>query len=366
MVKIKRSGIFVNLALVIISTIFTLLLSEVAIRFLGQTTMYVSPERDRFWRYDSLLGWTHQPGQNGVFVTPQFRTAVSINSQGLRDREYSYERQNGKQRILILGDSFAWGYGVEEHQRFSELLESSLGVEAINAGVSGYSTDQELIWFRNVGINYSPDLVIVVFAGNDIGDNSRDLVSNIYNKPMFVLENDQLVQKNYPVPRTSPKGKFVYYFSQHSALFYFLVQRYFDILTIYRDSRINTNGLAFNEADTSTADKPFVLTLTLLQEIQKIAASRDAKFLIVATDSWWNGPSGWFYNDFIDELHSQGFLVLDVQSTPGFIPGTMLIPDDGHWNAAGHEFVAGKIKKYIESDQLLIQAQNQVGKPNGQ
>jgi hypothetical protein len=116
--------------------------SVIALRLSGWSPMYVSPERERFWIYDSLLGWAHQPGQENLFTTKQFHTNVRINREGLRDREHSYERTNNTRRILVIGDSFAWGYGVEEDQRFSQLLETSLGVEVINAGVSGYSTDQ--------------------------------------------------------------------------------------------------------------------------------------------------------------------------------------------------------------------------------
>ena len=201
---------------------------------MGLNPLYVSPERDRFWKYDSLLGWAHEPGQEGIFETPQFRTVVRINENGLRDREHSYERQNDIKRILVLGDSFAWGYGVEESERFSQLLEKSLGVEVINAGVSGYSTDQELLWYRNEGIKYETDLVILVFAGNDVGDNDQQLVNTIYYKPKFVIEEGQLVLKGYPVPKTSPQGRFIYSLSQRSALAYFLVQRYFDLLSLYR------------------------------------------------------------------------------------------------------------------------------------
>jgi len=48
-------------------------------------------------------------------------------------------------------------------------------------------------------------------------------------------------------------------------------------------------------------------------------------------------------------------LVLDVESIPGFDPEVMIIPDDGHWNQSGHEFVAEKIKALIKTRQLLSQ-----------
>ena len=81
--------------------------------------------------------------------------------------------------------------------------------------------------------------------------------------------------------------------------------------------------------------------------------------MIVANDRWWNAPSGQTFEEFIDSLHSEGFLVLDVETLPGFDPVKMLIPDDGHWNSAGHEFAAEEIMHFIESNQLLILPQNQ-------
>ena len=349
----KLRGILTNLALIIVSILVALALSEMALRIIGFKALYVSPERDRFWKYDSLLGWAHEPGQEGIFETPQFRTVVRINEKGLRDRQHSYERQNDTERVLVLGDSFAWGYGVEESERFSQLLEKSLDVEVINAGVSGYSTDQELLWYRNEGIKYDNDLVILVLAGNDVGDNDREIVSTIYYKPRFVLEKGQLVLKGYPIPKTSPQGRFVYSLSKRSALAYFLVQRYFDLLSLYSKIKVNSDLANSPGSGISAKSEPFKLTTALMDEMRNIAASRKAKFMVVATDRWWNSPSRETYKDFINTLRAEGFLVLDVESMPGFDPEVMLIPDDGHWNQAGHKFVAEQIQGFIESSQLL-------------
>jgi lysophospholipase L1-like esterase len=354
-VKINSRGILINLSLILISTLFALILSEIALRLMGFNPLYVSPERDRFWKYDSLLGWAHEPGQEGIFETPQFRTVARINENGLRDREHSYERQNDNERILVLGDSFAWGYGVEESERFSQLLEKSLDVEAINAGVSGYSTDQELLWYRNEGIKYETELVVLVLAGNDVGDNDRQLVSTIYYKPKFVIEEGQLVPIGYPVPKTSPQGKFIYSLSQRSALSYFLVQRYFDALSLYSKMKVDSDPSNSPVSGANVEREPFKLTIALIDEMRNIAESRNAKFVIVTTDRWWNSPARETYKDFVSTLRTEGFLVLDVESMPGFDPEVMLIPDDGHWNQAGHKFVAEKIEALIESNRLIDQ-----------
>ena len=353
--KLNGRGILINLSLIIISTLFALFLSEIALRLIGLKPMYVSPERDRFWKYDAILGWAHQPGQEGIFETPQFRTVVRINGKGLRDREHTYERENDTERILVLGDSFAWGYGVEESERFSQRLEEAMDIEVINAGVSGYSTDQELLWYRNEGIKYETDLVIVVIAGNDVGDNDRQLVNTIYYKPKFVIEEGQLIPTGYPVPKTSTQGRFIYSFSQRSALAYFLTQRYFDLLSSYGKMKANSDHATSPVPGLHAEREPFKLTVALVDEIRNIAESRQAEFMVVTTDRWWNSPSEETYEDFIDALQTEGFLVLDVEAMPGFDPEEMLIPDDGHWSQAGHEFVSEKIKDLIETDQLLNQ-----------
>jgi len=351
--KISSRGILINLALFLFSTLFALFLTEIALRLMGLNPLYVSPERDQFWKYDSLLGWAHQPGQEGIFETPQFQTAVRINENGLRDRQHSYQRQNNVKRVLVLGDSFAWGYGVEEPERFSQLLEEDLGVEVINAGVSGYSTDQELLWYQNEGIKYETDLVILVFTGNDVGDNDRQLVNTIYYKPKFVIENGHLVPTGYPVPETSSQGRLIYSLSQRSALAYFLIQRYFDFRSVYARERANSEQVTSPVSGVSAEEEPFKLTMALIDEMRTIAESRNAEFMIVTTDRWWNHPSEKTYQDLITTMQSEGFLVLDVESMPGFDSEKMLIPNDGHWNQTGHYFAGEQIKSLIETNQLL-------------
>jgi lysophospholipase L1-like esterase len=352
-VKINKRGILTNLALVIFSTALAFFITELALRLMGWDPMYVSPERAHFWKYDSQLGWANQPGQEGVFQTPQFRTTVHVNQKGLRDSNHTYDRANNTGRILVLGDSFAWGYGVEEAQRFSQVLQTSMGVEVINAGVSGYSTDQELLWYRSEGVKYNPDLLILVFTGNDIGDNEQQLVYTIYYKPQFVIEDGQPILKNTPVPQTGTRSKIIYDLCQRSSLFYFLVQRFFDFRSIYKNFSVRSANASPLVSAQSPKREPFELTISLLHEISKIAEGEGARFMIVATDHWWNGPSGETYQDFIDTLRTEEFLVLDVERMPGFDPAKMVIPDDGHWNPAGHEFVAQKIGDFIENNQLL-------------
>ena len=139
-------------------------------------------------------------------MTPEYSSLLSFNEKGHRGRNVEYDNPDNKFRILILGDSFAEGYVVNLEDLFSEVLRKKLGdsttqgIEIINTGVAGYSTDQELLFFNNEGYRYRPNLTILLFYENDVFYNNEPKYWRGY-KPYFELENDVLIHKNFPVPQ---------------------------------------------------------------------------------------------------------------------------------------------------------------------
>jgi hypothetical protein len=156
---------------------------ELGLRLTGHTAiyeMYSTPWQ--FWRYDELLGWSHEPGARGEFVGPrpwpvEFRGDVAINSLGLRGPEVPV-RTTSEQRVLFSGDSVVVGFEVDYEKTFVALLERMLRdrlhvpVRTINAGVRGYGTDQDYLYFRERGWRLAPDLVVLFHSGNDPSDNT--------------------------------------------------------------------------------------------------------------------------------------------------------------------------------------------------
>lgn len=75
---------------------------------------------------------------------------------------------------MVLGDSFAWGFGVNDGEIFTDYLESSLSdMEVINLGVTAYGLRQEIDYFKRLGIKFAPDVVVLALVMNDIHD-ARD------------------------------------------------------------------------------------------------------------------------------------------------------------------------------------------------
>lgn len=99
---------------------------------------------------------------------------VATNSAGFRDREYSREKPKDTFRIIGLGDSIMFGWGVNDGAAYLDLLEQRLNIEpqkhfeVLNFAVPGFNTAMEVSLFEHKAIEYQPDLVIVHFVNNDL------------------------------------------------------------------------------------------------------------------------------------------------------------------------------------------------------
>lgn len=95
-----------------------------------------------------------------------------FNSTGLRDREYNISKPDRVKRILFLGDSIVYGHAIKLDESIPKQLEkiyikNNQPVEVLNLGVSGYETDQEVEFLKEVGLKYAPDLVLLGYCLND-------------------------------------------------------------------------------------------------------------------------------------------------------------------------------------------------------
>ena len=148
--------------------------------------------------YHPTRGWTLRPNIKDMAIFD--RKTLNSNSKGLRGKEeYEYQRTAGKRRILVLGDSFTFGEEVSDNQTYSRLLESALpNTEVLNFGVQGYGHDQMLLYLKEEGVKYHPDIVILGFAYFDIYRNLWTFFA--YAKPKFELVSGRLELTNVPVP----------------------------------------------------------------------------------------------------------------------------------------------------------------------
>jgi len=116
-------------------------------------------------QFDKHLGYTLKPG-HCVFSGNEFRNEYYINSQGLRDDELSLDHPP----IIVTGDSFAMGWGVDQKETFAQILEQKTGLRVLNAAISSYGTAREIMMIRRIPTDRLQYLIIQ-YCGNDYEEN---------------------------------------------------------------------------------------------------------------------------------------------------------------------------------------------------
>jgi hypothetical protein len=148
----------------------------------GVRVLHLVPSR--FWQPHPLLGTWHVAGKTGWWTQEEheFTVPVTISSAGLRDVEHEVAKPPGVRRVLLLGDSYIEALQVPLEQMIGRQLEQRLSEaggrrwEVISVGVSGYGTASELLYYREMGRRWSPDVVVLAFyPGNDVRNNSPSL-----------------------------------------------------------------------------------------------------------------------------------------------------------------------------------------------
>jgi hypothetical protein len=175
-----------------------LLLAEIILEGLGAVPSFQTYSASRGWRLRSgATGWQSREGV----------AHVAINADGRRGPRVAPAKPPGTLRIAVLGDSFVEAIHVPYEDSVCAVLTRELArrcpggarVEVLNFGVSGYSTAQELLTLREEVWRYAPDVVVLaVFTGNDISDNSPLLDSGTYFngercRPYFRYQDGGLV-----------------------------------------------------------------------------------------------------------------------------------------------------------------------------
>ena len=202
----KLNNLAINIGLIFVALITGILAGEIGLRAakiegLKKVNNNEPLRPTIFHTYDRYRAWALQPGFT-AWWREEGEAYIEINSDGLRDREYSKIKPENTLRIAILGDSFAEAVQVPIEKTFWSIIEQKLTkcdsitdrkVEVINFGVHGYSTLQELLTLRHQVWDYNPDIVLLAFfIGNDIINNSKKLEYSQY-RPFLVYENGELV-----------------------------------------------------------------------------------------------------------------------------------------------------------------------------
>jgi lysophospholipase L1-like esterase len=201
-----RRRLLFRLALALGLLALTLSAAEFGARTILGADFVSGQLRSKTWKvcgqYDAQLGWVNAPGSYARVRDREIDYTARINSSGYRDPERSPTPADGVQRVLVLGDSVTWGWGVDDGRRYSDLLEDWFGgaVEFINMAVPGYGTDQQFWTLSERALAFEPDAVLLCLIINDLFEVTNDRVYGMA-KPRFVHTASGAWEiENRPVP----------------------------------------------------------------------------------------------------------------------------------------------------------------------
>jgi lysophospholipase L1-like esterase len=191
--SVKRRG--ANLLLLTFSVMLVLVGAEVVLSLFYPTEYLQVPDRDSADLFESIL---HQPSAVpglSFELSPNRQKKyegiwIRTNNQGMRDSEPLPIGNPSVSRIVVLGDSFTFGYRVDVASSFPSLLEQKLNqgatqkqFEVLNLGVCGYNTQDEALVLEHKGLPWQPDLVILSYVLNDPENQPVQPLNSYFHQP---------------------------------------------------------------------------------------------------------------------------------------------------------------------------------------
>jgi hypothetical protein len=394
-----------KLTLVLFGLLLGAIIAEAGLRAAG----YSYPG---FYMPDDARGHALVPGAEGWY-RKEGEAYVRINSDGLRDREHVRTKPENTVRIAVLGDSHAEALQVAVEHAFWATMEQKLQscesftgkqIEALNFGVSGYGTAQELITLREKVWDYDPDIVLLTLTtNNDISDNSRALKKTdeapyfVYREGKLRLDDSFRTSRAFQL-RKSKISRLGRWIKDHSRLLQAVNQAHhgFKVLLaswksqretshtpalrpgaeksdlVARSEELGADNLVYLKPANSVWEDAWRVTEGLIVAMRDEVGSGRAKFVVVTLS---NGPQVlpdpdarrvYMQRFGIDDLFYPDNRIRELCLREN-IPVITLAPDlqayaeknrvflhgfgsdigNGHWNAAGHaragELIAQKL-----------------------
>ncbi len=380
-----------NLGLVLVSTLLILGTLELGVRYLHRNL-------GKYPKKDPILHHALVPNAVLERIKDEFAVTYRINSLGLRNEEFSIEKPQDTFRVLMLGDSYTFGIGVEIEETFAKQLEKRLNaaggpkkIEVINAGVSSYSPIIEYLFLVHKGLSYQPDLVILNYDISDVQDDykytqiaefdaeGRPLKVNPIEVQYYYREIRKGIASNIPL-------------LQKLRLHQFIMERVYqlmgkrDVPHYYEMAKVISGDIEYdrdlpmreNAGDWKQHFDSSAKYLGLIDELLKenniaFAIATYPYAILISEQEWKIGrrlrgfdekiyPTKLF--DYLAEFCKERGIPF-LNSTPDFIAAQeypLYYAYDGHFTPAGHAIAGKAMTQFVLDKQLLAPKSSLVDK----
>lgn len=302
---------------------------------------------DELFARDNTRGWHLAANCTETSVerrNREYTITIHTNNHGFRDyKDYRFAKSEGMVRVIVLGDSFGYGNGVDELGRYSSLLDDLLGenVEVYNLAISSYGLDQALLTLQSEGLRYDPDVIIVGFSDPMFERLSRKATGSLWSKPFFELDKGALKLRSQPGEKLLAVESLL----NKSYLWIFVTRRLSTIINKLRakDDTARNAALAeriieqFVEISRRTKSSLVVFTINPAYTLKKETTTMpDVNRLLEKA----SGSGGFHFLDLYPVFRRSNY-------------ASLFYPIDGHYNVNGHIVVAQQLCKFIRSRDIL-------------
>jgi lysophospholipase L1-like esterase len=320
------------------------------------------------------------PNTYSEFSQQDFHYVQRVNNLGLRGLDRPLKKPPGVYRILMLGDSFTMGKGVNDDQTFSALLEMGLNrqlagctarkLEVLNGGVDSYSPILSYIQLSRDLYPLEPDLVVLNLDVSDLVQEA------IYRGLARYDGNGQPLAVPQPGPAKVSFNERVRVWSEHhlylTRLLLFYVNRLFDYRGITAREVLTESNFELVahtlKGDTIPRDGQWADIFDSILRIRSFAMERGMEFVMTAypwghqvNDAEWQPgrrgmiPEGAVVSDAsIDQItelaRANGVAFANMFPVFRAVTGgnALYFRHDMHWTPAGHEVMARGLGEFLD------------------
>lgn len=289
--------------------------------------------------FDPILGYMTSPNLNVSFNNEEFNTNIRTNELGLRDDHASIKEA----QTIFLGDSYVWGWGVDEQLNIEKQYENITGKKVLNAGVPGYGNVQEILLLHKLQrlIPLQSKQIFLFFCANDFIDNQN----TSFNAFPYFIKSGEMVKVSEPSiggfnEWLDAANSWTIHsnFAQHSILWYDVCAGIKNISTkdLYRDHETTKDRLNGIQAFLMAADDLYALQ-------QAYGCSVSIVYI---------PPAGYYqtkqfdrsYPIVKDACHKIGLNFIDLSPV---LSADDYYPLDLHWKSSGHQKAAAFIASFV-------------------
>lgn len=360
MTAIRKFVLLMLFNLLVVTTVFLLCEGLASTVFFVDQLNQIQPVAERLHtRYDPELGWVNIPNTRIVDMYGP-TLDVSINGQGFRSTyDFSEAVPAGKVRAICSGDSFTFGFGVNDDETWcARLNEKHPTLETVNMAQGGYGIDQAYLWYARDGDILAHDIHLFAFITADFDRMQREIFLG-YGKPLLTVVDDELVLSNVPVSRQT-------YLIPWLAPHY---QPAFDQLRSVQWLRDTLFGAP--DFSQPPLDEPKIRQVAekVLAELIRLNDERGSRLVLVylpVFSSYEPGIRTETRRRYIGQAAAK-YDIIFIDLVPAFreLPRDevedMFIPNGeidfpgaaGHYNARGHEYIATRLSEELLAHPIL-------------